>query len=193
MKQAGYGSNHADQRSRLPVKRNAQQADQRRHGLPYWFAQLRSAAMRRNGFLHRAVSLNAGLKPGIEFIVFIATPSPRVGRNRIKPPSRFTATFSTIRERAQAVRSNLNSLVVQVFDELSHGRKVDQRLFQEARPYLKEVADPKGSQHQTPKKIWVIDQTAVNRTSDRAGWLNIKSNVVEIPEASRFISFARAD
>lgn len=55
-------------------------------------------------------------------------------------------------ERAQAVRSNLNSLVVQVFDELSHGRKVDQRLFQEARPYLKEVADPKGSQHQTPKK-----------------------------------------
>ncbi len=42
-------------------------------------------------------------------------------------------------ERAQAVRSNLNSLVVQVFDELSHGRKVDQRLFQEARPYLKEV------------------------------------------------------
>ena len=37
-------------------------------------------------------------------------------------------------ERAQAVRSNLNSLVVQVFDELSHGRKVDQRLFQEARP-----------------------------------------------------------
>lgn len=82
-------------------------------------------------------------------------------------------------ERAQAVRSNLNSLVVQVFDELSHGRKVDQRLFQEARPYLKEVADPKGSQHQTPKKIWVIDQTAVNRTADRAGWLNIKSNVVE--------------
>ena len=82
-------------------------------------------------------------------------------------------------ERAQAVRSNLNSLVVQVFDELSHGRKVDQRLFQEARPYLKEVADPKGSQHQTPKKIWVIDQTAVNRTADLAGWLNIKSNVVE--------------
>ena len=87
-------------------------------------------------------------------------------------------------ERAQAVRSNLNSLVVQVFDELSHGRKVDQRLFQEARPYLKEVADPKGSQHQTPKKIWVIDQTAVNRTSDRAGWLNIKSNVVEDPSVA---------
>ena len=87
-------------------------------------------------------------------------------------------------ERAQAVRSNLNSLVVQVFDELSHGRKVDQRLFQEARPYLKEVADPKGSQHQTPKKIWVIDQTAVNRTADRAGWLNIKSNVVEDPSVA---------
>ena len=87
-------------------------------------------------------------------------------------------------ERAQAVRSNLNSLVVQVFDELSHGRKVDQRLFQEARPYLKEVADPKGSQHQTPKKIWVIDQTAVNRTADRAGWLNIKSNVVENPSVA---------
>ena len=87
-------------------------------------------------------------------------------------------------ERAQAVRSNLNSLVVQVFDELSHGRKVDQRLFQEARPYLNEVADPKGSQHQTPKKIWVIDQTAVNRTADRAGWLNIKSNVVEDPSVA---------
>ena len=87
-------------------------------------------------------------------------------------------------ERAQAVRSNLNSLVVQVFDELSHGRKVDQRLFQEARPYLKEVADPKGSQHQTPKKIWVIDQTAVHRTADRAGWLNIKSNVVEDPSVA---------
>ena len=87
-------------------------------------------------------------------------------------------------EHAQAVRSNLNSLVVQVFDELSHGRKVDQRLFQEARPYLKEVADPKGSQHQTPKKIWVIDQTAVNRTADRAGWLNIKSNVVENPSVA---------
>lgn len=82
-------------------------------------------------------------------------------------------------ERAQAIRSNLNSLVVQVFDELKRGVKVDRRLFQEARPYLKEISDPKGSQHQKPQKIWVIDQDAVNRTADRAGWLNIKSNVVE--------------
>ena len=48
-------------------------------------------------FLNKAVSLSAGLKPGIEFIVFIAIPSPRVGRSRTKLPSRFTATFSTIR------------------------------------------------------------------------------------------------
>lgn len=82
-------------------------------------------------------------------------------------------------ERAQAARSNLNSLVVQVFDELKTGKKVDQRLFQDARPYLKDVPDPNGSLHQTPKKIWTINQDAVNRTADRAGWLNIKSNVVE--------------
>ena len=82
-------------------------------------------------------------------------------------------------ERAQAARSNLNSLVVQVFDDLKMGKKVDQRLFQDARPYLKEVPDPQGSLHQIPKKIWTIDQDAVNRTADRAGWLNVKSNVVE--------------
>ena len=56
---------------------------------------------------------------------------------------------------------------------------VDQRSFQEARPYIKEIPDPKGSMHQKIKKIWVIDQEAIDRTVYRLGWLNIKSNVIE--------------
>ncbi len=127
----------------------------------------------------QGVSLSAGLKPGIEFHRVYSHTVTESWQKSNKTTAKVLQHLFYDPERAQAVRSNLNSLVVQVFDELSHGRKVDQRLFQEARPYLKEVADPKGSQQQTPKKNMVIDQTAVNRIADLAGWLNIKSNVVE--------------
>ena len=81
-------------------------------------------------------------------------------------------------ERAQAERDNLVDRVLKAFNQLKKGERVDQRTMQEVRPYLKEVADPKGSLHQKVKKIWTIDQQAINRTTARAGWLNIKTNVV---------------
>ena len=82
-------------------------------------------------------------------------------------------------EHATAAKYSLIDSVLKVLDDLKKGQKVDQRSFQEARPYIKEIPDPKGSIHQKIKKIWAIDQDAIDRTVYRLGWLNIKSNVIE--------------
>lgn len=82
-------------------------------------------------------------------------------------------------EHATAAKYSLIDSVLKVLDDLKEGKKVDQRSFQEARPYIKEIPDPKGSIHQKIKKIWAIDQDAIDRTVYRLGWLNIKSNVIE--------------